>query len=137
MQYEPHTPAWLVAARKQAGLTMPELADLAGVHFNTVQYAEKESHVTRQSVWTKLDAALFPIVPAFFVNEDALIADVRAYMHLKGEGALCRLYFVTGKIGIVFNDVQSLEEEELPGQHVVVTWNAALTLLEAQKGLLE
>lgn len=136
MKYEPHTPEWLRAARAQAGLTMAKLANLAGVHTNTVQYAETKHYATTPEVWAKFDAALYPLVPLFFINENALIANVQAYMHLRGEEAACRLYYVLAPGGVAFSDVRAIEEEELPGRHVVVTWQAALSLLEAQGELL-
>lgn len=135
MNYKPHTPEWLAAARKQAGLSMAKLAELAGVHVNTVQYAERRNYITTPSVWAKLDKALYPIVPVYFVNEDQLIADAQAYAHLQGEDAPCRLCYVLGRDGIVFTNVLPCEED-VSGQHVVVSWEAALNLLTAQKALV-
>lgn len=135
MSYKPHTPEWLAAARKQAGLSMAKLAELAGVHVNTVQYAERRNYITTPNIWAKLDAALYPIVPVYFVNEDRLIADAQAYAHLRGEDASCRLCYVLGRDGIVFVDVRPIEED-VSSQFVVASWEAALNLLTAQKGLL-
>lgn len=138
MKHKPHTKEWLADTRNRAGLTMAQLADLAGVHVITVMNIETGRRSGSPRTWRKLDRALYGYVPAAFVDEDVLIDMARAYeASAHREGDQCWLSYAAGCEGIAFTDVRPLRGDEPAVSHVALSWGDAIKLLELQKAAFE
>lgn len=138
MKHKIHTREWLIDTRKRAGLTTAELAALTGIHINSLSFYETGKRNATPSSWSKIDQALYPRVPAAFVNEDALIEDARAYERLayrEGMEKTCRLYYATGRDGVAFIEVGPDRDGNQSAPYVILSWDDAVKLLEAQKSV--
>lgn len=138
MKHEIHTKEWLADTRRRAKLTQAELSSLTGIHHNSLTFYETGNRNATPGSWSKIDKALYPLAPAAFVDENALIEDIRAYQQLaqrEGTGDLCRLYYATGLDGVAFINVGPDRDEGLSAPFVVLSWTDAMKLLEAQKSV--
>ena len=136
MKPKPHTKEWLKLARKHGSpmnLTMAKLAELTGLHVNAIQYLETGQRRGTPAAWEQVDKALYPIVPAMFVDEEALLADARAYAHIEGGDAPCCLTYAAGSGNIAFVNVCPQRDAVSDSSCITLSWADAIELLEAQK----
>ena len=138
MKHPIHSAEWLTDTRKRANLTMKQLAELTGLHSQSIYNIESSKYGSSQEVWNTIDRILYDRVPAAYVDEDALIATARAYENLAHrEGNMCRLYYKAGIEGVAFIGVRSMRDEDIEAPYVTLSWADAVKLLEAQKQALE
>ena len=130
-----HTKEWLCWARDRARLTRKELAERAGLSFSVVLAIEKGERGGSPETWAKLDAALYLLLPAVYVDEDALLDTIRKCGKRSNGRSKCRLYYAAGADGIAFTDVLREDDDSLSGAYIVVTWAEAEALLELQKSI--
>lgn len=133
MKPKMRTGEWLAEARRQAGLSQPELAELAGLKSTMlISNFETGVRVPPSQTWERLEEALRPLAPLMFVFEEDLLNDARAGMRWEQEGASCRLTYVLGKYGFVFTRVASVREDLPEDSFIVVSFADAVKLLEEQ-----
>lgn len=138
MKPKMRTKEWLIAARRCAGLTQVELAVRAGLKSTIiVSLYETGAQVPSLRTWVALEEALLPFAPLMFVDEDALIADVRAIIRWERESALCRLVYVTTMHGFVFTDVRPAQGDSPKDPYITLPLIDALKLLEEQSLCLD
>lgn len=138
MKYKMRTKEWLADARKLCNLTLPQLAELSGVHSQTIYSIENGVSLGAASTWSRLDKVLYEYVPAAYVDEAALISVARKYEALAlEEGERCRLYYAVGRQGVAFTALRPDRENDMAEPYVVLTWAHAIELLEAQKQAFE
>ena len=138
MKPKMRTQEWLVTARRCAGLTQIELAASAGLKSTIiVSLYETGAQVPSPRTWAALEDALRPCAPLMFVDEDALIADIRAIIRWEREDAPCRLVYTTTIHGFVFTDVRSAQGDPPKDPHVTLPLIEALRLLEKQSSCLD
>ena len=137
MKPKMRTKEWLVSARRLADLSQSELLDLVGLTSGmSISFFESGRRNPRPATWGKIEKALYPYAPIMFVDEDDLIADVDAGARWEKDDALCRLYYVPGRSGMVFVGVGSSQDKESSEACITVSFSEARRLLEAQKGVL-
>lgn len=138
MKHKMRTKEWLADTRKRCGLTLPQLAELSGVHSQTIYSIESGVSLGAASTWSKLDKVLYEYAPAAYVDEERLIEAIRA-LEDKGShaGDLCRLYYAVGLHGVTFTNVRSVRDEDFSAPSAVLSLAHAIELLEAQKQAFE
>ena len=132
------TKEWLVEARRIAHMDQKVLRELAGFGSPmTISYFETGKRNPTKESWETLEALLRPHAPLLFVDEDELIAKVKAGAGVDRAGLACRLVYSMGKSGLVFTDVASVDDEEPSEPYIPIARADAVNLLTAQKSLYE